>query len=81
MIDCDHGMVRERLIRTQAFITGPIAIGNDVWIGAGAKILKGANIGDGVIIGAQAVVRGDLEPYSIYVGVPARKVGERPSES
>lgn len=35
-------------------------IGNDVWIGAGAKILMNCRIGDGAIIGANAVVTGDI---------------------
>lgn len=53
------------------------SIGNDVWIGANVVILDGVTIGDGVIVAAGAVVKGDLEPYYIYGGVPARKIGER----
>ncbi|MBI4832833.1 MAG: acyltransferase, partial [Candidatus Lindowbacteria bacterium] len=55
----------------------PVVIGNDVWIGANAVILPGVSIADGTIIGAGAVVTGDTEPYSIFGGVPARKIGER----
>ncbi len=47
-------------------------IGNDVWIGAGAIIMKGVTIGDGAIVGAGAVVTKDVEPYSIVVGSPAK---------
>lgn len=47
-------------------------IGNDVWIGAGAIVMKGVTIGDGAIIGAGAVVTKDVECYSIVVGSPAK---------
>jgi acetyltransferase-like isoleucine patch superfamily enzyme len=46
-------------------------IGSDVWIGAHAAIRDGVRIGDGAIIGAGAVVVKDVEPFAVYVGVPA----------
>lgn len=52
-------------------------IGNDVWIAAGANILRGVNIGDGAVIGAGAVVLHDVEPYAIVAGVPARVIKYR----
>lgn len=55
-------------------------IGNDVWIGSGAIILRGVNVGDGAVIGAGAVVNKDVEPYSIVVGNPARMLKKRFSE-
>lgn len=55
-------------------------IGNDVWIAAGASILRGVTIGDGAVIGAGAVVTKDVEPYSIIAGVPAKKIGQRCSD-
>ena len=48
-------------------------IGNDVWIGSGAKILYGSVIPDGCVIGANSVVKGTLEPYGVYVGAPGRQ--------
>lgn len=53
-----------------------VVIGNDVWIGDNAIILKG-NIGDGVIIGAGAVVTKDVPPYAIVVGNPAHIIKYR----
>lgn len=52
-------------------------IGNDVWIGAKACINSGVTIGDGCIIAAGAVVTTDVPPYSIFGGVPAKKIGGR----
>lgn len=49
-----------------------IKIGNDVWFGAGAIVLKGLEIGDGAVIGAGAVVTSDVPPYAIVAGNPAR---------
>jgi acetyltransferase-like isoleucine patch superfamily enzyme len=46
-------------------------IGNDVYIGHGAFIMAGVNIGDGAVIGANAVVTRDVPPYAIAAGVPA----------
>ncbi len=53
-------------------ISGFSTIGNDVWIGYGAIIRRGCNIGDGAIVGAGAVVTEDVPPYAIVGGVPAK---------
>lgn len=45
---------------------------DDVWIGAGVKILDGVKIGKGCVIGANSVVTHSLKPFGIYVGVPAK---------
>jgi serine O-acetyltransferase len=57
-------------IRTVSERSAP-TIGNDVDIGAGAKLLGPINIGDNVLIGANAVVLCDVPSNSIAVGVPA----------
>ena len=54
-----------------------VVIGDDVWVGHGSVILSGTNIGSGSIIAAGSVVTGDVEPYSIYGGNPAKKIKER----
>ncbi len=50
----------------------PVIIEGDVWIGAGATILKGVTIHRGSVVGAAAVVTRDVPPYAVVVGVPAR---------
>ena len=63
-------------------IPKPIRIEDDVWIGAGAVIVPGVTLRRGSVIGANAVVTRDTEPYSVNVGAPARKVRSRlPEES
>lgn len=52
----------------------PVSIGNRVWIGEGVAVLPGATIGDGCIIGAHAVVKGNIPAYSMAVGAPAKVV-------
>lgn len=54
-----------------------VVIQDDVWVGFGAIILSGVTIGEGSIIAAGSVVAKDVEPYSIYAGVPAKKLSNR----
>ena len=54
-----------------------IIIGNDVWIGRLVTIMGGVKIGNGAVIGANAVVAKDIPPYAIAVGNPARVVKYR----
>lgn len=49
----------------------PIAIGDNVWIGAKASVLKGVTIGDHCVVGAHAVVTRDVPAASIALGIPA----------
>lgn len=51
---------------------GPVAIGNNVWIGDKATILSGVTIGDGAIVAANSVVTKDVPAYSVVAGNPAR---------
>jgi acetyltransferase-like isoleucine patch superfamily enzyme len=64
-------------IKKQKSKTSPIIIEDDVWIGANVTILPGVKIGKGAVIGANSVVNKDIEPLSINVGVPCRKIKER----
>jgi len=58
-----------------------IAIGEDVWIGAGCKILDGVHIGNGTVIGAGSVVTKDIDAHLIAFGVPAKVAGRRHASS
>jgi acetyltransferase-like isoleucine patch superfamily enzyme len=55
----------------------PTIIGNDVWIGIGAVVLRGVTIGDGAVIGANSVVVRDVPPYVVVGGNPARYIRHR----
>ena len=55
----------------------PVIIGNDVWIGTNAVIMGGIEIGEGSVIGANAVVTHNVAPYSVVGGVPARMIRKR----
>lgn len=46
-------------------------IGNDVWIGTNAVVMKGVHVGDGAVVGAGAVVTHDVPSWAVVVGVPA----------
>jgi galactoside O-acetyltransferase len=59
-------------------IYGKLTIGNDVYIGAHSTVLPNITVGDGAIIGAHSMVNKDVEPWSIVVGSPAKKIGMRP---
>jgi phosphonate metabolism protein (transferase hexapeptide repeat family) len=58
-----------------------VSIGNDVWIGHGAVVLPGRQIGTGAVIAAGAVVTKDVAPYTIVAGNPARVIRRRFSEA
>lgn len=77
IVDSDHSIDKNELMNAQPNITAPIKIGSDVWIGTGAKILKGVTVGDGAVIAAGALVKDDVDSYAIVGGIPAKKISER----
>lgn len=56
---------------------GAINIGHDVWIGTHCVILSGAKIGTGAVIAANSVVSGEIPPYAIAAGSPAKVIKYR----
>jgi acetyltransferase-like isoleucine patch superfamily enzyme len=73
----DHDHLFEdgnRPIRDQGYVTAPIRIGRECWIGCNAVILKGVTVGDRAVVGAGAVVTRDIPSCCVAVGVPARVV-------
>ena len=59
------------------FAMGGVIIKDDAYIGANCVIMPGVTIGEGALIGAGSFVNKDVEPWSIYVGTPARKIRDR----
>ena len=76
--DNDHEWKNPNIpIKDQGYRCKPVFIGDDVWIGRSACILKGVKIGNGAIIGAGAIVTKNVSPFEIVAGVPARTIGHR----
>lgn len=77
----NHNFARRDIpIRHQGFTSskGGIVIEDDVWLGANSVVLDGAHIGRGAIVAAGSVVTGNIPPYEIWGGVPAKRIRERP---
>lgn len=66
---------------TDARCRGPIAVGNDVWIGWRSLILANVRIGDGAVVAAGSVVTRNVDPYTVVAGAPARIIKKRFSDS
>jgi acetyltransferase-like isoleucine patch superfamily enzyme len=78
LIDFDHGMVEvERPIRVQGIYKRDVRVGNNVWIGYGACVLRGVTVGDNAVIGTSAVVTKDVPENAVVAGVPARVIRMR----
>lgn len=56
-------------------------IGNDVWVGMNAIIMRGVKIGDGAVIAAGSIVTSNVEPYSIVAGIPSKHIRFRFTEA
>lgn len=54
-----------------------VIIDDRAWLGSRTTILPGTHIGEGAVVCAGAVVTKDCEPYGIYAGIPAKKIGDR----
>jgi acetyltransferase-like isoleucine patch superfamily enzyme len=65
ILDCDFHII------DGAPMNAPVTIGDDVWIGINATILKGVEIGDGAVVAAGAVVTRDVPAHALVAGNPA----------
>ena len=63
--DHDHDYACQGGIAAGKFVTAPVEIGSNVWIGANCVILRGSKIGDNCVIGANTVVKGEIPANSI----------------
>jgi acetyltransferase-like isoleucine patch superfamily enzyme len=64
-------------IKDQGIAKSRVRIEPDVWLGTKVTVARGVLIGEGAVVGANAVVTHDLPPYSVSVGVPARVIKDR----
>jgi acetyltransferase-like isoleucine patch superfamily enzyme len=73
LIDFDHGVTEvERPIRLQGIYKRDVRVGHNVWIGYGACILRGVEVGDNSVIGTSSVVTRSVPENAVVGGVPAR---------
>jgi acetyltransferase-like isoleucine patch superfamily enzyme len=56
------------------FEIAPVEIGEDAWIGSKATVVRGARVGQGCVVGANAVVLGELAPHTVYGGIPVKVI-------
>jgi maltose O-acetyltransferase len=75
--DHDHGSGETTPIAEERLVSIPVRIGDNVWIGAHAIILKGVMVGNNAVIGAGAVVTRDVRSGERVAGAPARAIGSR----
>jgi acetyltransferase-like isoleucine patch superfamily enzyme len=81
-IDFDHGMVEvERTIREQGIYKRDVNVGSNVWIGYGACVLRGVQVGDNAVIGTNAVVTADVPANAVVGGIPAKVIRMREAPS
>jgi acetyltransferase-like isoleucine patch superfamily enzyme len=66
-------------IKDQGIAKSRVRIDRDVWLGTKVTVSRGVHIGEGTVVGANAVVTRDLPPFSVAVGAPARVIKDRRS--
>jgi acetyltransferase-like isoleucine patch superfamily enzyme len=77
--DGDHAALAEERRTETAMRTSAVSVGDNAWIAAGCRILRGADIGVGAVVAANSVVRSAVPPHSLVAGAPARVVRKPPS--
>jgi acetyltransferase-like isoleucine patch superfamily enzyme len=78
LIDFDHGVVEvDRPIRVQGIYKRDVRVGHNVWIGYGACILRGVEIGENAIVGTSSVVTKEVPANAVVAGTPARVIRMR----
>jgi len=73
----DYSELNRSVAEQEAYTTGPIGIGKNVWMATGVTILDGVQIGDDAIISAGSVVTGNIPPQTVAFGNPATVVFTR----
>jgi acetyltransferase-like isoleucine patch superfamily enzyme len=81
-IDFDHGIVEvEQTIREQGIYKRDVDVGSNVWIGYGACVLRGVQVGDNAVIGTNSVVTADVPANAVVGGIPAKVIRMREAPS
>lgn len=76
--DFDHRTDDLRLpIKDQGIVKAPVRIGAGSWLGVKATVLRGCTLGEGAVVGANAVVTRHVPPYTVVAGAPARVIADR----
>jgi len=79
--DTHHGgkrMTSALPLEQRNVVRGKVIIGRDAFIGTNAVVHPNVTIAEGAIIGSNSLVLKDVEPWSINVGSPCKKIGQRP---
>lgn len=74
-----HG--HDAVVAHNPITMGAIIIGRGAWVGGGATVLEGVTIGEGAVVGAGSVVTGNVPPFAVVVGNPARVIHYRKGHS
>lgn len=74
--DQDHSIDPDRPFNRQGLSMAPVMIGDNVWVGTKASILKGVRVGSNAVIGAHALVNADVADGATVAGVPARRLNK-----
>ena len=78
LIDFDHGVTEvERPIRLQGIYKRDVRVGNNVWIGYGACVLRGVTVGDNCVVGTNSVLTREVPADAVVGGIPARVIRMR----
>lgn len=70
--DQDHRFGNGLMVRSAGFISAPIVVEDNVWIGAKVTITKGVTVGENSVVGANSVVTRNVPPNAVVAGAPAR---------
>lgn len=75
--DANHNIKKDEKIKDQGHTTDSVIISKDVWLGSHVVVTAGSYIGEGAVVGVNAVVTKDVMPYTVVGGVPAKFIKER----
>lgn len=72
--DCDFHEINPATRNRSAGPTGPVSIGNNVWLGSRVMVLKGVSIGDNSVVAAMSVVTKSIPANCVVAGIPAKVI-------